>query len=89
MDDQQLGDWLKAAFEPYVRGFCQTPNDACLTVTIHSDRIDGDALLGASDFQAIAGDVHVARALKEGFSALCRKNDLTRGASLAFRRQQP
>lgn len=89
MDEQQLSACLKAAFEPYVRGFCQAPHEASLGITITAERIDGDALLEAADFQTITSDVHVVRALKDAFSGLCRKNDLTRGASLVFRRRQP
>lgn len=86
MNEQELSDWLRAAFEPFVRGFCREPAAATLTISVLADRIDADAHLGANDFQSIAGDVHVASALKQAFSALCRQNDLTRGASLAFRK---
>lgn len=86
MNEQQLADWLKAAFEPFVRGFCKEPTSAAVSVGVQVDRIDADVQLAANDFQTIAADVHVASALKQAFSALCRQNDLTRGASLAFRK---
>ena len=85
MDETELGDRLKAAFEPFLRGFCKEPTLASVSVTVQLDRIDADAVLGSTDLQIIAADVHVAKPLKEAFSALCRQNDLTRGSSLVFR----
>ena len=73
-----------AAFEPYLRGFCQDPAAASLRITVRVDRIDADATLAADDFQIIANDVHVAAEVKQAFGALCRANDLTRGPSLSF-----
>ncbi|MFZ5891072.1 MAG: hypothetical protein ACOY0T_08475 [Myxococcota bacterium] len=87
MDEQELRDCLLAAFEPFVRGFCKEADVASLAIEVHDDRIDADVTLSADDFQNIAGDVLVASALKQAFSALCRANDLTRGASLAFKKR--
>lgn len=85
MDETELGDRLRTAFEPFLRGFCKEPALASLSVAVQLDRIDADVTLDAADFQAIASDVRVARAVKDAFSALCRQNDLTRGPSLVFR----
>ena len=85
MDETELGDRLKAAFEPFLRGFCKEPTLAAVSITVQLDRIDADAVLGSTDLQTIAADVHVAKPLKEAFGALCRQNDLTRGSSLVFR----
>jgi hypothetical protein len=84
VDEQQLSARLTAAFEPYLRGFCQDPGAVSFRVSVRADRIDADATLGADDFQIIANDVHVAAEVKQAFGALCRANDLTRGPSLSF-----
>ena len=84
MNEQQLSARLMAAFEPYLRGFCQDPAAASLHITVRVDRIDADATLAADDFQLIANDVHAATEVKQAFGALCRANDLTRGPSLSF-----
>ena len=84
MDEQELKARIEAAFGPFLNGFCAKAQ--ALHVTIQTDRIDADAALAAEDFSAIVGDIHVQSALKQAFSALCRANDLTRGASLAFKK---
>jgi hypothetical protein len=89
VNEQQLSARLMAAFEPYLRGFCQEPSAASLRIHIRADRIDADATLAPDDFQVIANDVHVAAEVKQAFGALCRANDLTRGPSLSFVKALP
>ena len=84
MTDVELTIRLTNAFEPYIRGYCDSPHRTQLTVTVNADRIDGDLTLIGQDFHVIAEDVTVATEVEGAFAALCRANDSTRGPSLRF-----